>query len=61
MAINDDYRLTHDVYGKAAYSEVTEDWVINYFIPEGELVTSVYNRRTTDTTEQRGPLPRSLS
>ena len=61
MAINNDYRLTNDVYGKAAYADVTEDWVVNYFIHDGELVTSVYNRRTTVTTESRGPLPRSLS
>jgi hypothetical protein len=61
MAINNDYRLTHDVYGKAAFADVTEDFIINYFILVGELVTSVYNRRTTATTESRGPLPRSLS
>jgi hypothetical protein len=61
LQLNSDYRLTHDVYGKAAYAAVNEDFVVNYFIHDNQLITSTYNRRTTATTEKVSSLPKSLS
>ena len=59
--INDAYRWTDDVYGRAVYATVSDNEIVNYFIHNGQLIVSTYNSRTTVTTETVAALPRSLS
>lgn len=51
----------HDTYGQPINTLTTEESVTYFYIFNNQLVTGVYNRRTTQTSYTFETLPRSLA
>jgi len=60
MRVDNSYCVTHDIYGKAVYAAVSDDLIINYFIHDGRMIVSEYDRRTTRTVNAITSIPASL-
>ena len=60
MKQDNTFCLTHARYGKAFSAAVSADTITNYYIHQGQLAISTYDRRTTKTTETLTNLPKSL-
>jgi hypothetical protein len=53
--------LGGDIDQKPHWVEVGDEKIVRHYLGQGSVLSATYNRRTTVTTYEKLPLPRSLS